>query len=167
VTSPPSAGLPRLDHIGILVRDLDSALAHWSDRFGVGVARTVEVPIMSISAVFLNISGAEVELYTVHDQDALDTSLDGAPAKLDHIALRLSDADGPELAGCAIRGPGRADPIDAPILLGDATHVWTEPPGIDVLLQLIRPSQCGFDPISVAPQSVSLTDPPYDAKRNN
>lgn len=94
---------------------------------------------MSISAAFLNVSGAAVELYTVHDTDALDAALEGASAKLDHVALRLHHADGPELAGCAIRGPGRPDPIVAPILMGDTTHVWTEPPGIDVLLQLIRP----------------------------
>ncbi|GAA1085814.1 VOC family protein [Pseudonocardia alni] len=132
---------PRLDHVGILVRDLESAVAHWSNRFRVEVARTVEAPAMSISAAFLDVSGAPVELYTVHDADALDAALDGAPAKLDHIALRLHHADGSELAGCAIRGPGRPDPIAAPILMGDATHVWTEPPGIDVLLQLIRPSE--------------------------
>ncbi|WP_029106506.1 VOC family protein [Mycobacterium sp. URHD0025] len=141
MTSAPAAGLPRLDHVGILVRDLDSALTHWSNRFGIEVARAVDVPAMSISAAFLNVGGAEVELYTLHDLDALDVALDGAPAKLDHVALRLHRADGPELAGCAIRGPGRAEPIDAPILMGDATHVWTEPPGIDVLLQLIRPSE--------------------------
>jgi len=138
---PPASGLPRLDHVGILVRDLDSALTHWSARLGVGVARTVEVPAMGISAVFLNFSGAEVELYTINDRDALDAALEEEPAKLDHVALRLHHADGPELVGCAIRGPGRAEPIAAPILLGDATHVWTEPPGIDVLLQLIRPIQ--------------------------
>jgi len=137
----PTAGLPRLDHVGVLVRDLDSALMHWSNRFGVGVARTVEVPDMDISAVFLSVFGAEVELFTIHDLDALDAALEGTPAKLDHIALRLHHADGPELAGCDIRGPGRAEPIAAPIRLGDATHVWTEPPGIDVLLQLIRPSE--------------------------
>ena len=138
---PPSEAPPRLDHVGILVRDLDSALTQWSARFGVGVARKVEVPAMGISAAFLDISGAEVELYTIDDRDALDAALAGTPAKIDHVALRLHRADGPELAGCAIRGPGRAEPISAPILLGDATHVWTEPPGIDVLLQLIRPVQ--------------------------
>lgn len=95
---------------------------------------------MSLRAAFLNVSGAEVELYTMHDVNALEIALGGAPAKLDHVALRLQHADGPELAGCAIRGPGRAEPIEAPILMGDATHVWTAPPGIDVLLQLIRPS---------------------------
>lgn len=96
---------------------------------------------MSISAAFLSFWGAEVELYTIHDLDALDAALDGAPAKLDHVALRLHHAGGHELAGCAIRGPGRAEPIAAPIVLGDASHAWTEPPGIDVLLQLIMPSQ--------------------------
>ncbi len=95
---------------------------------------------MSLSAAFLNVAGAEVELYTVHDEDTLDAALGEAPAKLDHVALRLNRADGPELVGCAIRAPGRADPIAEPILMGDATHVWTEPPGIDVLLQLIRPA---------------------------
>jgi hypothetical protein len=133
-TSPP-----RLDHVGILVRDLDSAVAHWSGRFKVEVARRVEAPAMSIRAAFLNVAGAEVELYTVHETDVLDAALKGASAKLDHVALRLHDADGPELAGCAIRGPGRPDPIVEPIAMGGATHVWTEPPGIDVLLQLIRP----------------------------
>ena len=139
LAGPPCDGLPRLDHVGILVRDLDSALTHWSARFGVTVARKVEVPSMGISAAFLDIPGAEVELYTIDDRDALDAALAGTPAKLDHVALRLHGVDGPELAGCAIRGPGRAEPIAAPIVLGDATHVWTEPPGIDVLLQLIRP----------------------------
>lgn len=139
LAGPRSDSLPRLDHVGILVRDLDSARTHWRDRFGVEVARTAEFPAMGISAAFLDVSGAAVELYTLHDLTALDAALAGTPAKLDHVALRLPDADGPELAGCRIRGPGRPDPIDAPIVLGDAAHVWTEPPGIDVLLQLIRP----------------------------
>lgn len=96
---------------------------------------------MSISAAFLNVSGAEVELYTLHDLDALEMALAGAPAKLDHLALRLHHADGRELAGCTIRGPGRPEPIEAPIRMGEATHVWTDPPGIDVVLQLIRPCE--------------------------
>lgn len=141
VTSSPAATLPRLDHIGILVRDLDSAIIHWSNRFRLEVARTVEVPAMSISAAFLNVSGAEIELYTLLDTDALEAALEGAPAKLDHVALRVHSADGSELEGCVLRGPGRADPIAAPIPVGDTTQVWTEPPGIDVLLQLIRPSE--------------------------
>src|SRR4051794_1230974 len=137
--SPHPSDPPRLDHVGILVRGLDQAVAHWTQRFRVDVARTFEAPAMGISAAFLDVSGAAIELYTMRDAEALDAALEGAPAKLDHVALRLHRADGPELAGCVIRGPGRPEPIEAPIPMGDTTHVWTGPPGIDVLLQLIRP----------------------------
>ncbi|MBY4213631.1 VOC family protein [Rhodococcus fascians] len=142
VQKPPTAAidsLPRLDHIGILVRDLDSAIAQWTNRFDVEVARRFEAPAMNIVSVFLNTAGAEIELYTIEDVTVLDIALGDATAKLDHVALRLHRVDGPELIGCAIRGPGRREPIAAPIVIGSATHVWTEPPGIDVLLQLIRP----------------------------
>lgn len=131
--------LPWLDHIGVLVRDLDAAITHWTNRFDVKVARTFSAPAMNIVSVFLNTGGAQIELYTVEDLSALDEALGDATSKLDHIALRLHRADGPELVGCDIRGPGRRDPIAAPIIIGESAHVWTEPPGIDVLLQLIRP----------------------------
>lgn len=131
--------LPWLDHIGVLVRDLDSAITHWTNRFDVKVARTFSAPALNIVSVFLNTGGAQIELYTVEDLTALDDALGDATSKLDHIALRLHRADGPELVGCDIRGPGRRDPIAAPITIGESAHVWTEPPGIDVLLQLIRP----------------------------
>lgn len=133
-------GSPELDHVGVLVRDLPSAVAAWADRFDVGVARRIEVPDLDLSAVFLDVRGAAIELYTLHDEAALDRALDARPAALDHVALRLRGPGGPELSGCLIRGPGRPDPIAAPIHLAGATHVWTEPPGIDVLLQLITPS---------------------------
>lgn len=135
--------LPRLDHIGILVRDLDAAVTYWTNRFDIEVARTFSAPAMDIVSVFLNTAGAEIELYTVEDSSALDNALGNATSKLDHIALLLHHADGPELVGCDIRGPGRRDPIAAPITIGESTHVWTEPPGIDVLLQLIRPGAQG------------------------
>lgn len=133
-------GSPELDHVGVLVRDLPAAVAAWADRFDVGVVRRFEAPDLDLSAVFLGISGAAIELYTLHDEAALDRVLGARPAALDHVALRLRGPGGPELSGCLIRGPGRPEPIAAPIHLGGATHVWTEPPGIDVLLQLITPS---------------------------
>lgn len=131
---------PELDHVGVLVRDLPSAVAAWVDRFDVGVVRRFEAPNLDLSAVFLGISGAAIELYTLHDEAALDRVLGARPAALDHVALRLRGPGGPELSGCLIRGPGRPEPIAAPIHLAGAMHVWTEPPGIDVLLQLITPS---------------------------
>jgi catechol 2,3-dioxygenase-like lactoylglutathione lyase family enzyme len=131
---------PELDHVGVLVRDLPAAVAAWAERFNVGVVRRFEAPDLDLSAVFLDVAGAAIELYTLHDDAALDRTLGARPATLDHVALRLRGPDGPELSGCVIRGPGRLEPIAAPIHLAGAMHVWTEPPGIDVLLQLITPS---------------------------
>jgi hypothetical protein len=132
-------GSPELDHVGVLVRDLPSAVAAWADRFDVGVVRRFEAPSLDLSAVFLDVRGAEIELYTLHDEAALERTLGARHAALDHVALRLR-GPGPELSDCLIRGPGRPEPIVEPIHLGGAMHVWTEPPGIDVLLQLITPA---------------------------
>jgi hypothetical protein len=131
---------PELDHVGVLVRDLPSAVAAWADRFNVGVLRRFESSALDLSAVFLDVAGAAIELYTLHDEAGLDRALGVRASALDHVALRLSGPAGPELSGCVIRGPGRPDPIAAPIHLAGAMHVWTEPPGIDVLLQLITRS---------------------------
>lgn len=131
---------PELDHVGVLVRDLPSAEAAWADRFNVGVVRRFEAPGLDLSAVFLDVRGALIELYTLHDEVALDRVLGARRAAFDHVALRLWGPGGPDLSDCLIRGPGRPEPIAEPIALGGAMHRWTEPPGIDVLLQLITPA---------------------------
>jgi hypothetical protein len=133
---------PRLDHVGILVRDLELATTHWQSRFNVSIAHTFQAPSLAIRATFLAIASANVELYTIDDPDVLDLALGGASAKLDHIALRFDgNTSELDLAGCTIRGPGRPDPIGAPFIIADSEHVWTEPPGIGILLQLITPTE--------------------------
>ncbi|WP_174552643.1 hypothetical protein [Nocardia speluncae] len=132
---------PRLDHVGVLVRDLEQASAQWQSRFAVPITSTFEAPALNIRATFFNLGSAKIELYTIDEPKTLEYALGSAPAKIDHIALAfgasLSDAD---LNGCTIRGPGRPDPISSPFRIGSSDHIWTEPPGIDILLQLITPS---------------------------
>lgn len=129
---------PRLDHIGVLVRDLEKVADEWQSRFGLSVASTFEAPALNIRAAFLALAPATIELFTIDEPAALDNALGGAPARIDHIALRFQDTmDDLDLRGCAIRGPGRPHRINEPFLIAGSEHVWTEPPGIDVLLQLI------------------------------
>ena len=131
---------PRLDHVGVLVRDLETVSDQWQTRFGLSVASTFEAPSLNIRATFLALATSTIELFTIDEPMALDRALGRGTAKIDHIALRfeetLNDLD---LRGCTIRGPGRPDRIDEPFQIAGSTHVWTEPPGIDVLLQLITP----------------------------
>ncbi len=133
---------PRLDHVGILVRDMEHTLAQWQSRFGVSVASTFEAPSLDIRATFLALASAKIELYTIDEPEILDRALGGASAKIDHIALRFGTAlSDVELSGCTIRGPGRSDAVSAPFQIAGSDHIWTEPPGINVLLQLITPTE--------------------------
>jgi catechol 2,3-dioxygenase-like lactoylglutathione lyase family enzyme len=132
---------PRLDHVGVLVRDLEAASAHWESRFGLPVASTFEAPSLNIRAAFLALPTSTIELYTIDEPTALQRALGGASAKIDHLALRFGDElEELDLRGCALRGPGRPDRIVEPFRIAGSDHVWTEPPGIDVLLQLITPA---------------------------
>lgn len=134
--------MPQLDHVGILVRDLELATTQWQRRLNVTIAHTFEAPAFDIRATFLAIASAKIELYTIDDSKVLDLALGSASARLDHIALRFADnASEVVLSGCTIRGPGRPEPIEAPLRIADSDHIWIEPPGIDVLLQLITPAE--------------------------
>jgi len=131
---------PRLDHVGVMVRDLDAVADQWQSRFGVPVVSTFEAPALNLRAVFLDLTTVTVELFTVDEPQALDAALGDASATVDHIALRFDRLMGDlDLTGCTIRGPGRPDLIEKPFEIAGSEHVWTAPPGIDVLLQLITP----------------------------
>lgn len=129
---------PQLDHVGVMVRDLDAVAHQWQSRFGVPIASTFEAPALNLRATFLDLTTATIELFTIDEPKALNAALGDASAKFDHIALRFDQAMGDlDLTGCTIRGPGRPDQIEAPFQIAGSEHVWTAPPDIDVLLQLI------------------------------
>lgn len=138
--SSVAAHFPRLDHVGVLVRNLGVTSIQWQRRFGLSISSTFEAPALNIRATFFALGSATIELFTIDDPPALSDALGREPAKIDHIALRFDKSLGEvDLSGCTIRGPGRPDRIDGPFQIAGSDHVWTEPPGIDVLLQLITP----------------------------
>ena len=135
-----AAHFPRLDHVGVMVRNLEATSNQWQRRFGLSISSTFEAPGLNIRASFFALASATIELFTIDDPTALSDALGRESAKIDHIALRFDKSLGEiALRGCNIRGPGRPDRIDGPFQIAGSDHVWTEPPGIDVLLQLITP----------------------------
>lgn len=137
-SSVAAADAPRLDHVGVMVRNLEATANQWQRRFGLSISSNFEAPALNIRASFFALASATIELFTIDDPKALSDALGRESAKIDHIALRFDKSLGEvDLTGCAIRGPGRPDRIDGPFQIGGSDHVWTEPPGIDVLLQII------------------------------
>jgi methylmalonyl-CoA/ethylmalonyl-CoA epimerase len=54
--------IKRIDHIAIVVEDLESALGFWRDTLGLDLSHILDVPEQQASIAFLPAGGSEVEL---------------------------------------------------------------------------------------------------------
>ena len=82
-----------LDHIGIAVRDLGSALAFYRDALGLEVDTTSEVVASQrVHAHFIPVGGSKLELLEATDRDsAIAKFVDKRGPGLHHITLRVED----------------------------------------------------------------------------
>ncbi len=123
--------LGAVDHVGYLVRDLDAAVAEFSERFGLEVVRPVVLPQFSILGQYLGEGTGSVELFTITDEELLDERLAGQNILLDHAAYEVADINAVAGAwherGVRFTGPDRRDDVREPILLGGVRHLWTVP----------------------------------------
>jgi catechol 2,3-dioxygenase-like lactoylglutathione lyase family enzyme len=123
--------LGKLDHVGYLVRDLDSTVEEFVTRFGLPVARYLELPQFSLLAKFLGPDSGSIELFTFTDPGLLDQRLAGAEVRFDHAAHEVADIEAAvahmRLSGVRFCGPDRREEVDEPFLLGGVLHLWTIP----------------------------------------
>ena len=113
----------RVDHVGIFVDDLERAKAFLVDTFGFEVQRELQSASGDRRMVFLRNGDAVLEVLYDVDPDARARMLDGAPARIDHIALELDglgDTLG-KLAGLGVRPDARGI-VD----LGGRKCLWTD-----------------------------------------
>lgn len=62
--------LQRIDHIGIVVRNLDDALAIWRDQLGFALLERVEIPEQLVEAAFLDAGNGTIELIAPTDLES-------------------------------------------------------------------------------------------------
>ena len=135
-----------LDHVGLIVRDLDASVAQARASFGMPIARTATLERWGIEAVYLGEGTGSLELFTLADAALGEERLAGADQRLDHVCFRVADlaalAGTLRLAGVRFCGPDRRDEIDEPIALGTTLHYWTLPATSGGLaLQLSQPAR--------------------------
>jgi len=133
-----------LDHIGLLVRDLDGAVASAQESFGLAIARHSELPQYSIKATFLGEGTGTLEIFTFTDPEILDERLGEADRLLDHAAFRVADlatlAATLRGSGVSFCTPDRRQELAEPISTGPSRALWTRPEtSAGVALQLIEP----------------------------
>jgi methylmalonyl-CoA/ethylmalonyl-CoA epimerase len=89
------AKVKRIDHVAILVSDLERPLAFWRDALGIENSQIVDVPAETSQEVFLPIGGSEVELVKpTTDDSGLARYLEKHGSGMHHICLEVDDIEG-------------------------------------------------------------------------
>ena len=86
--------LKKIDHIGIVVSDLEEAVAAYSRGLGIDVERRAEVPAIRLKIAILRVGELEIELLQYEDPDhPLVKSLNVRQAGLHHIGYAVEGFD--------------------------------------------------------------------------
>jgi methylmalonyl-CoA/ethylmalonyl-CoA epimerase len=85
----------RIDHVAVLVDDLDKTLAFWRDGLGMSVSHLEDVPAEKSIVAFLPVGGSEVELVKPTSEDSgLARYLEKKGPGMHHICLEVDDIAG-------------------------------------------------------------------------
>ncbi len=108
----------KVDHIGILVSNLDEAIKLYKDCFDVGVDRIVTISERGVKAAVLSLTqGANLELLEPLPGSNMATVLEKRGEGLHHITFEVDDVD-KELNSLSERGVELIDKKSRPGLEG-------------------------------------------------
>jgi methylmalonyl-CoA/ethylmalonyl-CoA epimerase len=86
--------IKRIDHIAILVDDLDKTLSFWRDGLGMELTHVEDVPAEKSMVAFLPVGGSEVELVKpTTDDSGLAKYLEKRGPGMHHVCLEVDDID--------------------------------------------------------------------------
>jgi methylmalonyl-CoA/ethylmalonyl-CoA epimerase len=84
--------IKRLDHIAVLVPDLEEALSFWKGRLGLTLDRVETITSMQVKIAFLPLGDSEIELVQPISEDCgLARFLEKRGPGLHHICLEVDD----------------------------------------------------------------------------
>ncbi len=89
------AQVKRIDHIAVLVDDMEKNLSFWRDALGMELGGLVDVPAEKSQVAFLPVGGSEVELVLPTTNDSgLARYLEKRGPGMHHICLEVDDIAG-------------------------------------------------------------------------
>ena len=130
----------RIDHVAIIVRNIEQALAFYRDTLGITPREIKEVPTEQVRIAFLPMGGpggSEIELLEPTNPDSsLARFLEKRGEGLHHICLEVDDIDA-ALAGMQAKGAPVLD--KQPRLSAEGRAIFLHPKGTHgVLLELVE-----------------------------
>jgi methylmalonyl-CoA/ethylmalonyl-CoA epimerase len=89
------AHIKRIDHVAILVDDLDATLSFWRDALGMELTHIDDTPAENAQVAFLPTGGSEIELVRPTTPDSgLARFLEKRGPGIHHICLEVDDIHG-------------------------------------------------------------------------
>jgi methylmalonyl-CoA/ethylmalonyl-CoA epimerase len=89
------ATVKRIDHIGVVVDDLQTALAFWRDALGLNLTHVDNVPAERSQVAFLPAGDSEIELVKPTTEDSgLARYLEKRGPGMHHVCLEVDDLKG-------------------------------------------------------------------------
>lgn len=116
----------RIDHVGVLVSDLEDAKAFAGEVLELDFVTEFEAPEQGLAGAFFSLGEGNLEVFTLAQGRE-----PAGPGTIDHIAVRVEDLEATRdrLAGRGVRFTGVWDPehITEPVELRGKRHLWTDP----------------------------------------
>lgn len=85
----------RINHVAIVVDDMEKSLAFWRDALGIELHEVRDVPAEKSQVAFLPVAGAEIELVRpTSDDSGLAKYLAKRGPGMHHVCLEVDDIDG-------------------------------------------------------------------------
>ena len=130
----------RIDHVAIIVRNLEQALAFYRDTLGIEPSEVKDVPTEQVRIAFLPLGGpggSEIELIEPTTSDSsLTRFLEKRGEGLHHICLEVDDIDA-ALAEMREKGAPMLD--QQPRIAAEGRAIFLHPKGTSgVLLELLQ-----------------------------
>lgn len=135
--------IQRIDHVAIIVRDLEQALSFYRDTLGIEPSAIKDVPSEQVRIAFLPMggpAGSEIELIQpVTPDSSLVRFLEKRGEGLHHICLEVPDIDA---ALQEMKAKGAAVLDKQPRLAAEGRAIFLHPRGTHgVLLELLEKAQ--------------------------
>jgi methylmalonyl-CoA/ethylmalonyl-CoA epimerase len=87
--------IKKINHVAIVVEDIDSALDFWQDVMGLELDHIEDVPSQASKVAFIPVGDSEVELVQPTDPDSgLGKYLEKRGEGLHHLCLEVKDIEG-------------------------------------------------------------------------
>jgi len=87
--------IKKVNHVGVVVEDIDAALSFWQDALGIRLDHVEEVPSQKVQVAFLPVGESEVELVQPTSQDSGTAKfLQERGQGMHHLCLEVDDLVG-------------------------------------------------------------------------